>query len=445
MDVPDDDIALTFLIDLGYKEVKVFEESEPELAKKRTSSKRRVKKKVTIYTEDNIISNDPDTALELGKSISQTKAEESEAAKKLKGISSLTPEEQEAVDIMQALKESKKSNRRQPGTRGSDKGTNSIPGVLDESTVISATSSEGTGIKLGVLDEEKDITKEKVILEWGDKQDSKHSDNDNDDDDVDVEKDDKDGDADDEGNDHVSDTQDADDEDVETESEKDEIYKYKIRVRKDVDEEMENTEVEESDKGDEEVTDAAKEDAIKTLEVNDDTKKTNIPQAQAYMYLQTQSPSVQKVPVSVIPETTNLPPIPKTHIETPVSTTDSLPQKDMSELKIVDHSTKALVALKSQVPTIVDSYLDSKVRDVFQKELQKQTADLIHKYSLHHLLELTNKPTPTTKHEFKKTLIEDENAMDKGVADIVKYHKIKHDDDDDGDDDDEGPSGGPNQ
>nr|GEV72023.1 hypothetical protein [Tanacetum cinerariifolium] len=54
----------------------------------------------------------------------------------------------------------------------------SKPGVFDESTVISATSSEGTGIKSGVLDEEKDITEEKVILEWGDKQDSKHSDDD---------------------------------------------------------------------------------------------------------------------------------------------------------------------------------------------------------------------------------------------------------------------------
>nr|GEY34310.1 hypothetical protein [Tanacetum cinerariifolium] len=42
-----------------------------------------------------------------------------------------------------------------------------------------------------------------------------------------------------------------------------------------------------------------------------------------------------------------------------------------------------------------------------------------------------------------EALIEDENAMDKGVADIVKDHKRKNDDDDD--DDDEGPSAGPNQ
>ncbi|GKG09516.1 hypothetical protein Tco_0338262, partial [Tanacetum coccineum] len=45
-----------------------------------------------------------------------------------------------------------------------------------------------------------------------------------------------------------------------------------------------------------------------------------------------------------------------------------------------------------------------------------------------------------------EALIEDENAMDKEVADKVKDHKRKRDsDDDDEDDDDEGPSVGSNQ
>ncbi|GKG21566.1 hypothetical protein Tco_0384161, partial [Tanacetum coccineum] len=47
-------------------------EPEPESVKRKTSSKRRVKKKVTLSVDDNIISDDYDTALELGKSISQT-------------------------------------------------------------------------------------------------------------------------------------------------------------------------------------------------------------------------------------------------------------------------------------------------------------------------------------------------------------------------------------
>ncbi|GJW28328.1 retrovirus-related pol polyprotein from transposon TNT 1-94 [Tanacetum coccineum] len=150
---------------------------EPESVKRKTSNKRRVKNKVTLSVDDNIISDDPDTALELGKSISQTKAEEAEAARqvhatharivteyvlesakkkssgrsfksvvirdtlsapklkpatsktKLNGVPSLTPEEQEIADIM----------------------------VPNESIVVSATSSKGTGTRPGVPDEEKEL------------------------------------------------------------------------------------------------------------------------------------------------------------------------------------------------------------------------------------------------------------------------------------------------
>ncbi|GJY24305.1 hypothetical protein Tco_0397963, partial [Tanacetum coccineum] len=220
--------------------VDVSEESEPEPepVKRKTSSKRRVKKKVTLSVDDNIISNDPDTALELGKSISQTEAEEAETARKLNGVPSLTPEEKEAANIMKALKESKKTSKRQLGTGGSNEGTGSILGVPDESTVIYATSSERTGSE----------------------QESGHSEEDKLDDE---EKDEKEG--------------DADDEDDETKSDEDDIYKYKIRVSKDEDEEMINAEVDDFDKGDEEVTDAAKADAEKTSKVKDDTKKTELP------------------------------------------------------------------------------------------------------------------------------------------------------------------------
>ncbi|GJX59882.1 hypothetical protein Tco_0291272 [Tanacetum coccineum] len=110
------------------------------------------------------------SCLELGKSISKTELKEdiakinsfivskkrsSDSSKKLKGIQTLTPAEQEAADIMKALKESKKMSKRQPGTGGSNEGTGNILGVPDESTVISRASSEGTGSKPGVPDEEK--------------------------------------------------------------------------------------------------------------------------------------------------------------------------------------------------------------------------------------------------------------------------------------------------
>ncbi|GKB95168.1 hypothetical protein Tco_0981305 [Tanacetum coccineum] len=112
-DVPDDETALTFLIDLGYKgplykHTNMFmdhmhrpwrtlaaiinkclsgktakSEPEPESVKRKTSSKIRVKKKVTLSADDNIIFDDPDAALELAKSIRKTKAEEAEAARKV--------------------------------------------------------------------------------------------------------------------------------------------------------------------------------------------------------------------------------------------------------------------------------------------------------------------------------------------------------------------------
>ncbi|GJY50139.1 hypothetical protein Tco_0440095 [Tanacetum coccineum] len=265
--------------------VDVSKESKPEHepVKKKTASRRVVKKKVTISTDDNIIP-DPDVALELGKSISLAEAKEEEVAKqvyatnarivtesvpeptrrrksskvtfdppkKVKGVPSLTLEEKEAADIMQALKESKKTSKRQPGTRGSSEGTSTIPGVPDESTFVSTTLSEGTGTKPGVPNEEKDITKEYVILEWGSEQESEYSEEDKLDDE---EKDDKKGDVDDEGDDHICDIQHTDDEDDETESDEDDIYK----------------------KSDEEDTDAAKADAEMTEEAEDDSKKAELP------------------------------------------------------------------------------------------------------------------------------------------------------------------------
>ncbi|GKE65367.1 hypothetical protein Tco_1519528, partial [Tanacetum coccineum] len=252
----------------------------PRRAEKKTASRRVVKKKVTLSIDDNIISDEPDIALEL--------------------------------DIMQALKESKKSDKRQLGTRGLHKGTSTIPWVPDESTIVSTTSSKGTGAKPEVPDEEKDITKEKVILEWGDEQESEYFEDDDDDDDDNVEKDDKDDDADDKGDDHISDTQYADEEDVETESDEDDIYKYKIRVRKDEDEEMINAEVDDSDKGDEKITDAAKEDVEKTSEEKDDAKKIELPPSSLSLFVslgfsdQFLKLSFDSSLVSTVKDTTNI-------------------------------------------------------------------------------------------------------------------------------------------
>ncbi|GKC57933.1 hypothetical protein Tco_1085531, partial [Tanacetum coccineum] len=195
-----------------------------------------------------------DPALELA--ISQTEAEEAEAARKVHAT--------HARIVTESVSESTKNS----GGRSSK----SVVIQDTPSTPKSKPATSKTKLK-GVPNEDNYITEQKVILEWGDEQDSEFSDDDNDD----VEKDDKDGDADDEGDGHASDTQDADDEDVKTESDEDEIYKYKIRMCKDEDVEMKDAEVEESGKGEEKVTDAAKEEAEKTSEAKDDTKKTELP------------------------------------------------------------------------------------------------------------------------------------------------------------------------
>ncbi|GKA33694.1 hypothetical protein Tco_0720123, partial [Tanacetum coccineum] len=424
--------------------VDVSEESEPkpEPVKKKTYSKRRVKKKVTLSANDNIISDDPDVALELAKSISQTEAEEAKAARKVyathaRTVTESVPEfakkksgDRSSKSVV--IQETPSALKLKPTTsktklKGSNEGTGSKPGVPDESTVVSATSSEGTGIKPGVPDESTVVSA--TSSEGTDEQDSEHSDDD-------IKKDDKDGDANDEGDDHISDTQDDDDEDVETESDKDDIYKYKIRVRKDEDEEMINTEVDDFDKGDEEVTELAKAVAEKTSEANVDPKKTELSSSSSSLFVSsgfgdqflklssdsylvstikditvleinsllevkiqsevphTQSPSMLSVHVFVISEPTvptlvhespstataiTLPPlfvfttlsIPQkttTPIPTPTiiidapTVTTAIPEsnaltlvelrvakleKDLFELKTVDHSTEALAILKS--------------------------------------------------------------------------------------------------
>ncbi|GJS85862.1 hypothetical protein Tco_0752403 [Tanacetum coccineum] len=356
---------------------------EPEPVKRKTSSKRRVKKKVTLFAYDSIISDDPGTALELGKSISKTEAEEAEAArqvhatyarivtefvpdptkiiksskvtsdppKKLKGVPYLTLKEQEAADIMLALKERKKTRKRQPG--------------------------------------------------------------------------------------------DVNDENDKTESNEDDIYKYKIRVRKDEDEEMINAEVIDSDKGDEEITDAAKEDAKKTSEVKDDPKKAELPPTSSSLsvssgfgdqFLKLSSDSSL---VSTVKDTTD------TEINSLLELRVAKLEKDVSDLKKIDLSAEALFALKTQVPSVVDNYLGSKVRDTPTVDLEqgseKSASEILkikrEQAKKQKMPKFTIKSTDKAalKEYDHKTLIKDENAIDKGVADTVQDHKRKHDDDDDED------------
>ncbi|GKC00664.1 hypothetical protein Tco_0986800, partial [Tanacetum coccineum] len=179
-------------------------------------------------------------------------------------------------------------------------------------------------------------------------------------------------------------------------------------------------------------------------------------------------------------------------------------EQDMSEVKKTDHSAAVLASIQSQVPTVVEKYVGTKIDAALLKALERHTADLVEKYSVLPAPESSKKqesekspkeiirikreqgekkpePMYTIKstdkaaleefdlkgalfnimhknksanrnpanyrlyHALMEALIEDENAMDKEVADKVKDHKRKRDSDDDEDDDDEGPSAGSNQ
>nr|GEX26097.1 hypothetical protein [Tanacetum cinerariifolium] len=424
--------------DDSQKTVDVSEESEPKPkpAKRKTGSRRVVKKKVTISAADNIIP-DPDVALKLSKSISITEAEEEELAKQVHAT------------YVRIVNESVYESAKKKTSRSSNSMLKGIPNLILEEQ------------------EEKEITEENVILEWGSKQESEHSEEDKLDE---KEKGEKEG--------------DVDDEDDETESDEDDIYNI--------------------------VKDTTDANINSMLEVK---IKSKVPH--------TSSPSMLSVPisscfsdqflklfsdsslVSIVKDTTdaNINSMLEVKIKSKVLHTSSPSmlsisisklEKDVSNLKKIDLSTKSLITLKIQFRSVVDNYFGSKVGDVFQKELKKHTTELIQKYSPQQILESFKKQTPTfdleqgseknaseaalneydhksapyqTMHankSFNKNpanhrlyyalmegLIEDENAMDKGVVDIVQDHKRKHDDDDDDDndddDDDKHPPAGPNQ
>ncbi|GJT66444.1 hypothetical protein Tco_1017924, partial [Tanacetum coccineum] len=279
-----------------------------------------------------------------------------------------------------------------------------------------------------------------------------------------------------------------------------------------------------------------KADAEKIEEAKDDSKKAELPPTSSSLSISLVQETHSTAPVTTLPlpsvsttphipqQTTTLIPTPPITTKTPTITTDvpesdtltvvqlrvAKLEKDVSELKNIDHSAETIATLKSQVLTVVDDYLGSKLGDALQKALQKHSEDQIQKHSKKPAHESCKIQTPTINleqeseksaseilkikkeqaekqkmpkytikstdkaalkeydqksalyqimhenksfnknlanhklyHALMEALINDENAMDKGVADTVKDNKRKHDDDDD--DDDEDPPAGPNQ
>ncbi|GJY59032.1 retrovirus-related pol polyprotein from transposon TNT 1-94 [Tanacetum coccineum] len=368
------------IADESQETIDVSEESDFEPARKKTASRRVIKKKGTISVDDNIIP-DPDVALELGKSISLTEAVEEEATRQVHAT--------HARIVTESVP--KPARRRPSGIASRD--TSSVTKKMSpypsekirvvsnstsqrttwlmiqckhskKSTVIPATSSEGTGIKPEVLDEEKVSFESKVILKWGSEQESEYSEEDDDDENIEWvdtdEKEEKDVDDDNKSIDlDKTDDEETDDEfmhgeehvqgdDEETD---DEFVHGNEQVNDDEDEEMTNVEVEESGNGDEEISYAAKADIEKTEEVKDDTKKAELPPTSSnlsvfsgfgdqFLKLSSDASLIGTAPTitTVVLESDAL---------TAVQLRVAKLEKDVSELKKIDHSAEALASLKS--------------------------------------------------------------------------------------------------
>ncbi|GJT22943.1 hypothetical protein Tco_0892880 [Tanacetum coccineum] len=401
-------------------------------------------------------------------------------------------------------KKSKKTIRRQPGTGGSSEGTGRISGVPDESIVISATSSEGTGTKPGVLDKEKVTSEENVILEWGSEQESEYSEEDQGDDEevdwLDSDEDDEKKD-DDKSEELVNDNEDEEMSNVEFEdsrkgdAEISDVAKADSEKIKEIKDDAKKAELPltssslsvSSGFGDQFLKLSSDTSLVSIVKDTTDAEINSLLDIKIQSEVpHIQSPFVHRVPVSVIFEPSVLALVQETPSVAPVTT---LHLPSVSTIPHVPHQTTSLIPTPPSTidaPTITTVVLESGVlSDVMQKErtpsielepeLEKSASKIlkinkeqVEKQNMpQYITKSTNKATLKeydqksalyqTLHENKsfnrnltnhalyhvlmKALIEDENAMDKGVADTIKNHKRQHDDDDD----DEDPPIVPNQ
>ncbi|GKA18225.1 hypothetical protein Tco_0698062, partial [Tanacetum coccineum] len=235
-------------------------------------------------------------------------------------------------------------------------------GVLDESTVIPATSSEGTGTKPRVPDEEKVTSEANVILEWGSEQESGYSEEEDDDEMIEWVDTDKEEEKKEDDDDKIIDLEQIDDEETD-----DEFVHGEEHVQDD-DEKTNNKFVHK-------VTDAAKVDARKSEEVKDDAKKAELPPTSSnlsvssgfgdqFLKLSSDTSLISTVKDTIDTEINSLLDI---KIQSKVPHIQSSPlriaklEEDVSELKKIDHSAKVLASLKSQVLTVIENYLGSKL------------------------------------------------------------------------------------
>ncbi|GJU90845.1 hypothetical protein Tco_1303268 [Tanacetum coccineum] len=364
---PSEEELLTFLIGLSYKgkkrrgkwsqgknsvdtpkpaSVDVSDESDFEPTRKRTGSRRVIKKKVSISTKDNMIP-EPNVTLELGKSMSLTKAAAEEAARQVYATheSIMTESNPETARI------------RPSGIAFRD--TSSMLKKMSPDLSQKLKGGQTLTPKEQLATDTMGIPEEEKV--YFDKEEEK-KDNDEDDKSIDIEET-GDEETDDEFVREITDTAKADAE--KTEEVKDDTKKAELPP------------------------------SSSSLSVSSgfDNKFLNLSLIRSTVTLTTTPPPPHYVStISHVPQQTTTPiPTPPITTVAPAVTTipDPLPtiiqrvsflEKDVQELKEADHTTTHLGSLRSEIPSAVNAYLRSSLGDAFQKVLQKNTKELIQQY-----------------------------------------------------------------
>ncbi|GKE13724.1 hypothetical protein Tco_1421301, partial [Tanacetum coccineum] len=173
-------------------------------------------------------------------------------------------------------------------------------------------------------------------------------------------------------------------------------------VQENVDEEIKDAEVDVTRSGDKQMTDTTKADAEKSEEVKDDNKKAELPPSSSSLFVSSDPLLAIIQRVSVL-------------------------EKDVQELKEVNHTTIYLALLRSEIPSTINAYLGSSLGDTLQKVLQRYIEELKQQYS--------------QQVNYKDAI--EESVQANIINDVKNLLPKKRDHD--GDDKDEDPSAGPNQ
>ncbi|GJX36902.1 hypothetical protein Tco_0248459 [Tanacetum coccineum] len=293
------------------------------------------------------------------------------------------------------------------------------PTVPDELKGKSIDTSEETGLKPRVPDVSKADSSEIEYESWGD------SDDNNDDNDQQSEDEQS-----------ISDNPRTNDEEY------DRINK---EMYDDVNVELKDVEPADEGKSDEEMTDNEKVND-KHEEVNQEAVGDQVKDdAQAIVTAASATQKTEVIPESSTAPTTIIPPpilpfilLPQLSILIPTPTTikatisttfapDSTThtaihqrlsdlENEVKILRNVDHSLAIRTTIKFEVPTVVKEYLGTSQDDTLHKVIQRHIAELIKEHSV-------QADHKALYHALMESILKDEDAMDKGVADKSKKRK----------------------